>query len=249
MIFIFIGFSLFIWLLWFYDSTLFKEEKQKVLLKTIEQDYIFLVEHTSKKTWQKAHRDRICIAFLVTIILMMMNVTNEMLSIIVFVIAYIAQYQILKNKYNQKLKKASLEFPYLLDKLAGLVQVNTIPVSLNKAVNNCPELFRKDLEELVSEIHNEGESLRPYLKFARKFHQVEELESIMRTLYSLSIAGANKEAILVSFCNLANEKIRKCKVIDYENTVDSFNLFSYGLYGAMGVLVLALFTTINFFSL
>ncbi|MEG0165551.1 hypothetical protein [Anaerorhabdus sp.] len=249
MIYLFIGFAILIWFLWFYNQESFQEEKKALLLKTIEKDYIFLVEHTSKKTWKKAYRDRICISLIVTLASIMMKMTNELLSVVVFVITYVAQYQFLKKKYNQKLKKATLEFPYLLDKLAGLVQVNTIPVSLNKAIDSCPDLFRKDLEELVSEIHNEGESLSPYLKFARKFHQVEDIESIMRTCYSLSIAGSNKEAILVSFCNIANEKIRKRKEIDYENAVDSFNLFSYGLYGAMGILVLALFTTINFFSL
>ncbi|MEF9920041.1 MAG: hypothetical protein RR945_01705 [Erysipelotrichaceae bacterium] len=249
MILFFIGFSILLWMIWIFDENEMRDEKNELVHSTLEKDFIFLVEHTSTKTWQKVYRDRFCIALLTAMGSTMLGITNGILSLVVLVVAYLLQYQFLKNKYKTKLKKASLEFPYLLDKLAGLVQVNTIPVSLNKVIDDAPKLFRKDLKQLVQEIHEQGDSLSPYIKFARKFHQVEDIESIMRTLYSLSIAGSNKEAIIVSFCNLANEKVRKRKEIDYENVVDSLNLFSYGLYGSMGLLVLALFTTINFFSL
>ena len=235
---------LFIWYLWFYDEN----EVEQLIKSLIEKDYIFMLSKITTKSFKSKFIERVVIALLIGSLAYLMDWANIMLSFALFITVYLLQYQIVKRKYNKLLKQAILEFPYLLDKLASLVQTNTIPVSINKAITSSPIIFRKDLMILVEEIHDDN-TLDPYIKFARKFHQIEDIESVMRTLYSLSNVGSNKENIILTFCNLSNSKLIKRKELDMENSVDAFNIYSYFLYAMMGLLMLGLFSTLEFFSI
>ncbi len=234
-----------LWWIWFYDY----KKTQHIILFLMEKDICFLLGHVSKKSAQAFFIQRSIISLVLAVISYEFLDFNTLLCSVLFILIYKFQYILLLNKYKIRLKKADLEFPFLLDKLASLVQVNTIPVSIAKSIDEAPDLFKNDLNILVNEIHCDGDSLVPYIHFAKKYHQIEEIESIMRTLYSLSTIGKGKETILINFCNMSNNKLIQRKKIDDENVIDHFNLYSYILYASMGILLLGMFSTMNFFNL
>lgn len=242
MLYIFILFGILIWI------TMNRDElKSFDLRKLVEKDYVFLVSKVSKKTWQRELRDRVLISVICSLLGLIMNF-DILVILTLFFITYYFQYTLLQSRYKKKLKVATMEFPFLLDKLAALIQTNSVPVSISKVIEDAPELFRDDLVILLEEIHQDGTSIKPYVSFADKYPQIEDLQSMMRSLYSLTITSGNRDSIITTFCNLTNTKIRKRIEKRADEVLDHQNLFCYLIYASMGLLIFALFTSINFFS-
>ncbi|MCH1942436.1 hypothetical protein [Holdemania massiliensis] len=236
-----------LWYIWFYDPEKWSKEDIREVL--IEKDYKFLIEKVYSVSWEKKFKDRILWSLIVAMLTLLLGVSNEYTCILFFLAAYYLQYKILLNKYKRKLAIAIKEFPFLLDKIASLIQLNSVPITLQKVIPDAPELFQTDLKILVEEIHNSGSTLAPYLNFAYKFKQVPDINSVMRTLFTLTISSKNREDVMMSFCNLANQKLNKQKQIQAEDVLDKHNLFSYALFGSMGALILLLFTAMDFFKI
>ena len=242
MLILFLSFGILIWI------TLNQNElKFFDLTKLVEKDYLFLISKVSKRRWQRELRDRVLISLICSLLGLLMGF-DSLVILALFFGSYYLQYKWLQYKYKKKLEIAVIEFPFLLDKLAALIQTNSVPVSISKVIHDAPGLFQDDLISLLEEIHQDGTSIKPYVNFADKYPQIEDLQSIMRSLYSLTITVGNRDSIITTFCNLTNTKIKKRIEKKAEQVLDHQNLFCYLIYASMGLLIFALFTSINFLS-
>lgn len=110
-----------------------------------------------------------------------------------------------------------------------------------------PAIFQEDLRVLAHEIHTQGSDLRPYLKFAQRFSQIDDIGRIMRTLFSLSITSENRELILTAFSKIANEKIQGARRIELQRRIEKQNMIPYVLFLWLGFVILNMIASIRFF--
>ena len=245
-------FSFSLWWLWCYRKETLRQEMKKMLSEKMEKDYLFLCEKTGKEEPYERMLKRILFSFVAGLSVFALkkrdpDLFTVMNVVLVSATVYKADHIMLKVQYTERLSKAKKEFPYYLNHLAILIQNNPVPNAIEKSIREAPEIFRKDLKELVIRIHEDGADLRPYLDFARKFPQVEEISRIMRTLFSLSITANNRERILTAFSRIANEKILGARRIECQNRIEKQNMVPYLLFLWLGFVILNMIASIRLF--
>ena len=245
-------FSFSLWWLWCYRREEIRMELKKILDEKMEKDYLFLCDKTGNTDPYGRMIKRILFSFIsgLTVFAVkkkQLDLFTVLNAVMVFVVVYKADHVILKVNYTEKLSRAKKEFPYYLNHLAILIQNNPVPNAIEKSIKEAPEIFQKELRELALQIHSNGADQRPYLDFARKFPQVEDINRIMRTLFSLSITAANRERILTAFSRIANEKILGARRIECQTRVEKQNMIPYLLFLWLGFVILNMIASIKLF--
>ena len=192
----------------------------------IEKDYYFMVNHTTNKSEKQMLKQRYFFALFACLIYLLLNIEqinnlNYFVILIIFLIAFKLQYFVLKNKYKILLNQAVIDFPYFLNNLCILVQDYPVINAIYKSIENSPVIFKKDLLILVQDAHSgQRVGLQPYLDFASKFNQVDDIKRIMRTLYSISITCDNKDIIITSLAKIASDKVKCARQMQFDNLLD-----------------------------
>lgn len=228
-------------------------ESIKGELKTsfVEFDYDFMLNRlykdNARKKVQKRYVITIAALFFGILIFESETITKTLFySIVSSIIIYKIQYLFVKQKYEKNLKQAEIEFPYYLNALSILMQNNTVAVSLLKSIDMAPAIFKEDIKTLVYDIHQGKKvGVQPFIDFANKFPQVKDLNRIMRTLYNLSITINNKEKIMSSLAKLSNEKVNSARKDKFDKYLDKQALIPWVSFLWVGLVIIAMFSTIN----
>ncbi|MFI3284136.1 MAG: hypothetical protein R3Y57_03530 [Erysipelotrichaceae bacterium] len=164
------------------------------------------------------------------------------------VISYKLYYEYTKSQYKHILKQANQLFPYYLNNLAVFIQQLPVVNALQKSIDYAPELFKEDLEILVDEIYYHPDQLQPYLNFASKFKEIDDLNRIMRTLYNLNKNAGNKEMMITSLSKLTNEKLSTQYKEDLEGKLSSQQVIPYSLFIWLGIVMVVMIASIDIFT-
>ncbi len=247
MIYLFMIPGISLWYLNMYDYEKLSKEFELVKNRIIENNYEFYVSKVNDKGLNKNLKDRIVYSLFILILVLMISDTNIILSLICFVLSYKANYYFMKNKYFKLVKKTNAMFPYYLNNLAILVHQNAVLIALNKSIELAPHIFKDDLKELVKQAHNESTSIDPYLKFAKKFENIDDITRVMRTLYNLGFKASNRDIMITSLSKITNEKLANQIKIDYKKELDKQQLWPYYLFLWLGLLIVQMIMMISIF--
>ncbi|HPE14283.1 MAG TPA: hypothetical protein PLT65_00395 [Bacilli bacterium] len=158
------------------------------------------------------------ITFVVSIIIFFNNLTfiNLIFALIISFIVFKLQYIKLKRYYKKKLHEIDELLPYYLKNLEVLVQHYTIPVALQKSINDAPEIFKPGLVEMVKRIDAGDSSIEPYVEFA-KAYPVRDSMRMMRLLYRLGLGEQeNKQDQLLMFSRTVSSLQNKARETKYK---------------------------------
>lgn len=240
-----------IWYLYFYQIEEIKNEFKIIINNIIEKDFEYYSLIIKNKSFNKSIKDRLIyslISFIFfNIILIKYQLLGFIISFILMILVYFLYYYLLKNEYHLLVKKTNDLFPYYLNNLAILVQQNAVPIALNKSIDLAPEVFKRDLQQLVYEIHNNNVNIDPYLNFSKKFESIDDINRVMRTLYNLAFKANNKEVIITSLSKITNEKLANQIKLDYQSELDKQQLWPYYLFLWLGLLIIKMIMAIKIF--
>ena len=224
------------------------EKVMELLLKFknffIEKDYEFLIMHTSNKSFNQVLKQRYFFSLFTCIVYIILNLDqinniNFIVLVSLVLITYKAQYFMAKNKYKVKLNKAVIEFPYFLNNLCILVQDYPVVNAIYKSIDISPKIFEQDLIILVQDAHNGTKvGIQPYLEFADKFSQVQDIKRIMRTLYSISITCDNKDIIITSLAKIASDKVKCARHMRFDALLDKQALIPWINFLWIGMVII-----------
>ncbi|MEG0238556.1 hypothetical protein [Anaerorhabdus sp.] len=237
--------------MWIFDDYHINENMKIYSSFFIEKDYEFLLGHLgyidNKHEFHKRVKQSIVVFFLIVLIFFeQLDYRYLLLSFISAILFYKLQYVLLKKKYERKLMEADQQFPFYLNHLCILIQNNTVPVALNKSIQNAPELFRNDISIWVQDIHEgKKKGLIPYLEFNDKFRQVSGLNRIVKTLYNISIASTSKEKMILSLMKITNEKVLNARKDEFNKILDKQALIPWVSFIWVGIVLIASFSAIN----
>ncbi len=225
-----------------------KEDWSGFIDSIIEKNYRFMLENMNLKVdISKRALISVCISLLYMILKRnQFDLIEVIKSVLLAMIIWKIQYYYVYQKYQKNLKEAQIMFPSYLNNLAILIQQNPVPIALAKSIDNAPSIFVSELKCLVNEIHEgKKKGLVPYLEFANKFKQVEDLNRIMKTLYNVSATTIDKDKIITSTTKMANEKISIARKINFDNKLDQQALFTWIGFIWIGFVIISMFLAIN----
>ncbi|MGN0342762.1 MAG: hypothetical protein ACI4DO_08205 [Roseburia sp.] len=91
--------------------------------------------------------------------------------------------------YRKRLrKKLQIAFPHWLMEIALLLQSENVQVAMHKTRQTAPAVLRPAIGELVEQLNQNPESIKPYMSFLEDYH-IPDVPSAMRMLYALSNGG------------------------------------------------------------
>ena len=246
MYYIILIFILLIYYVLYFDSDSLVNEYYQVMNLIIEDDLEYYGNKVKNKNLKQLFNERIMFTSLSMFILLCLR-TNIILIFVLGIIIYYGYYYLLKNSYYVIVKKTNDKFPYYLNNLAILIQQNAVPVAINKSIEHAPNVFKDELKVLVNEIHNDACSIQPYLTFAKKFENIEDINRIMRTIYNLALKSSNRDVMITSLSKITNEKLNTQIKLEFKNKLDSLQTTNYLLFLWLGFLILSMITNINLF--
>ena len=230
------------------DVILKVESISKIL---VEKNYDFIVQHTTNKDLKQTIKQRYFFSFFACSIYILLNIDkinslNYIVLIIIFIVVFKMQYFIQLNKYKVKLNQAVIDFPYFLNNLCILVLDYPVINALYKSIDNSPDIFKQDLLILVQDAHSGKRiGLQPYLDFADKFDQVDDIKRIMRTLYSISITCENKDVIITSLAKIASDKVKSARKMQFENMLGKQQLIPWINFLWIGMVIIMFITKMD----
>ena len=246
MYYIILIFILLIYYVLYFDSDSLVNEYYQVMNLIIEDDLEYYGNKVKNKNLKQLFNERIMFTSLSMFILLCFR-TNIILIFVLGTIIYYGYYYLLKNSYYVIVKKTNDKFPYYLNNLAILIQQNAVPVAINKSIEHAPNVFKDELKVLVNEIHHDAGSIQPYLTFAKKFENIEDINRIMRTIYNLALKSSNRDVMITSLSKITNEKLNTQIKLEFKNKLDSLQTTNYLLFLWLGFLILSMITNINLF--
>ena len=240
-------------LLWFINTNYSDVQKNIKLLSEIliEKKYYFLVLHTTDKNINQVIKQRYFFGFFACSIYVLLNIDvinnlNYLTLIIIFIVVFKLQYFMLANKYKVRLNQAIIDFPYFLNNLCILVLDYPVINAIYKSIDNAPKIFKNDLLILVQDAHSGKRiGLQPYLDFADKFSQVDDIKRIMRTLYSISITCENKDVIITSLAKIASDKVKSARRMHFENMLGKQQLIPWINFLWIGIVIIMFITKMD----
>jgi hypothetical protein len=239
------------------DLNKFVDDNKSYFKKFKEEDYDFLVRARYGESvdpdflFSKRVRD----GFLVGIILLClfinnMSYVNILLSLIVGFVIFKMGYTNLKNYYNAHLHEIDSLLPHYLKGLEILIQHYTVPVALGKSIDSAPEIFKKGLNQMISEINAGDSTINPYMEFA-KTYPVRDSMRMMRLLYRLSLGKQErKQEQLLTFSRSISSLQQKARETRYKERLEKMEnktmsmLITTGL-GVMILLILSVMMMMN----
>lgn len=184
---------------------LFSENGEAVsLLKEKDYEFYAMAKYGDKADINKLFNRRIKntgFTLVLAVIFLIFNFTiiNLIVCIIIVVVVYKSDYSNLKSYYKRHLQKIDQLLPYYLKSIEILAQHYTIPVAISRSINTAPEVFKRGLRQMISQIDAGDSSIDPYMNFAKEF-PVRDSMRMMRLLYRLSIGTQeNKQEQLLTF--------------------------------------------------
>jgi len=231
------------------DSKGFFQDNSVYLKLLKENDYDFLVhaKYGEKVNPDELFNKRIKNAILVFGVMMILFITNiSFLNILICVVVAIfifkSGYSNLRNYYKKHLHDIDLLLPYYLKSLEVLVQYYTVPVALQKSIDDAPDIFKPGLKNLIEKIEQGDSSIDPYMDFAKEY-PVRDSMRMMRLLYRLGLGlQENKEEQLLLLSKTVSSLQNKAREQKYKERLEkmqSKTMIMLGVTGA-GVIVLLL---------
>jgi hypothetical protein len=239
------------------DLNKFVDDNKSYFKRFKEEDYDFLVRAKYGESvdpdflFSKRIRD----GFLIGIILLClfinnMSYVNILVSLIAGFVIFKMGYTNLKKYYNAHLHEIDSLLPHYLKGLEILIQHYTVPVALGKSVDSAPDIFKKGLNQMISEINAGDSTINPYMEFA-KTYPVRDSMRMMRLLYRLSLGKQErKQEQLLTFSRSISSLQQKARETRYKERLEKMEnktmsmLISTGL-GVMILLILSVLMMMN----
>ena len=103
-------------------------------------------------------------------------------------------YKSAKKRVCREIEKV---YPDWLLELALLLQTDNMHVAIEKTLPTAPDILKKDLQKLADDIMSYPNDLTPYVEFFN-FLPLQNVQSSMKLLYSISEFGAQDESVQLS---------------------------------------------------
>ncbi|MBE6153579.1 MAG: hypothetical protein E7166_05085 [Firmicutes bacterium] len=231
------------------DSKGFFQDNSVYLKLLKENDYDFLVH---AKYGEKVNPDDLfnkriknsVLVFGVMMILFITNISflNILICIVVAIFIFKSGYSNLRSYYKKHLHDIDLLLPYYLKSLEVLVQYYTVPIAIQKSIDDAPDIFKPGLKELIGKIEQGDSSIEPYMAFAKQY-PVRDSMRMMRLLYRLGLGlQENKEEQLLLLSKTVSSLQNKAREQKYKERLEKMQnktMVMLGVTGA-GVVVLLL---------
>lgn len=239
------------------DLNKFVDDNKEAFKRFKEEDYDFLVRAKYGEAvdpdflFGKRIRDGILIGIiLLCLFINNMSYVNVLVSLIAGFVIFKMGYTNLKKYYNAHLHEIDSLLPHYLKGLEILIQHYTVPVALGKSVDSAPEIFKKGLNQMISEINAGDSTINPYMEFA-KTYPVRDSMRMMRLLYRLSLGKQErKQEQLLTFSRSISSLQQKARDTRYKERLEKMEnktmsmLISTGL-GVMILLILSVLMMMN----
>ena len=239
------------------DLNKFVDDNKSYFKRFKEEDYDFLVRAKYGESvdpdflFSKRIRDGIIIGIiLLCLFINNMSYVNILVSLIAGFIIFKMGYTNLKKYYNAHLHEIDTLLPHYLKGLEILIQHYTVPVALGKSIDSAPEIFKKGLNQMISEINAGDSTINPYMEFA-KTYPVRDSMRMMRLLYRLSLGKQErKQEQLLTFSRSISSLQQKARETRYKERLEKMEnktmsmLISTGL-GVMILLILSVLMMMN----
>ncbi|MBR1416307.1 MAG: hypothetical protein IJ572_00625 [Bacilli bacterium] len=234
------------------------EDNKMYFRKFKEEDYDFLVRAKYGEAvdpdflFGKRIRDGLLVGLiLLTLFINNMSYLYVLAAVIAGVVMFKMGYSNLKKYYNAHLHEIDSLLPHYLKGLEILIQHYTVPVALGKSIDAAPEIFKKGLQQMISQINAGDSSINPYMEFA-KTYPVRDSMRMMRLLYRLGLGKQErKQEQLLTFSRSISSLQQKARETRYKERLDKMEgktmsmLISTGA-GVMILLVFAVLQMMNF---
>jgi len=181
------------------DTTAFIKDNDVYLKSLKEKDYDFYVyakygedADPNKLFYMRLRNGLIGTVAVIIMFLSKMSFINFIASLLAGFLIYKLQYINLRNSYRRKLHEIDQLLPYYLKNLEILAQHYTIPVALQKSIDDAPEIFKPGLRKMIERIDAGDQSVNPYMEFANTY-PVRDSMRMMRLLYRLGLGEQEKK--------------------------------------------------------
>ncbi len=210
------------------DTKAFIKDNDIYLKLLKEKDYDFLIYakygesvDPNKLFYMRLRNALIGFAVMVFIFLSNLTFVNFIFALALAYLVFKLQYISLKNNYKKKLHQIDQLLPYYLKNLEILAQHYTIPVALQKSINDAPEIFKPGLKKMVQKIDAGDSSIEPYVEFANTY-PVRDSMRMMRLLYRLGLGEQkNKHEQLLMFSRTVSTLQNKSREQKYKARLSS----------------------------
>ena len=225
------------------------------LLKEDNYDFLVMAKYGDKVDPNVLFNKRIKNAALTFGIIMVFIITNMnylyvLVALVAAIFVFKSGYSNLKSYYKKHLHDIDLLLPYYLKSLEVLVQYYTVPVALQKSVDDAPDIFKPGLRDLIQKIEEGDSSINPYMEFAKQY-PVRDSMRMMRLLYRLGLGlQENKEEQLLLLSRTVSSLQNKAREQKYKERLEkmqSKTMIMLGVTGA-GVVVLLLVAMMQMMS-
>ncbi len=215
------------------------------LLKEENYDFLVMAKYGDKVDPDVLFSKRIKNAAIVFALMMLFFITNInflniIISLVVAIFIFKSGYSNLNSYYKKHLHDIDLLLPYYLKSLEVLVQYYTVPVALQKSVEDAPDIFKPGLKDLIQKIEEGDSTINPYMDFAKQY-PVRDSMRMMRLLYRLGLGlQENKEEQLLLLSRTVSSLQNKAREQKYKERLEkmqSKTMIMLGVTGA-GVVIL-----------
>lgn len=232
------------------DSKGFFQDNSVYFKLLKEDDYDFLVhaKYGDKVDPEVLFSKRIKNAALIFAVMMVLFLTvqgiNTFLKILICVVIAIfifkSGYSNLRSYYKKHLHDIDLLLPYYLKSLEVLVQYYTVPIAIQKSIDDAPDIFKPGLRELIKKIEEGDSSIDPYMDFAKQY-PVRDSMRMMRLLYRLGLGlQENKEEQLLLLSKTVSSLQNKAREQKYKERLEKMQSKTMIMLGATGAGVIVL---------
>lgn len=210
------------------DTQSFIRDNDIYIKSLKEKDYDFYVNvrygddaDPNKLFYLRLRNSVIGFMFIILVFLSNLNFINFVVCIVLAYLLYKMQYVKLRNFYKKRLYQIDQLLPYYLKNLEILAQHYTIPIALQRSIDDAPEIFRSGLRKLVGRIDAGDSTIDPYMDFARTY-PVRDSMRMMRLLYRLGIGEQERKyEQLLMFARTVSSLQNKTREQKYKARLDS----------------------------
>ena len=174
---------------------------------------------------------------------------------IVVVLFFLNQHKIGHSLAKKKVaKEIEKQFPNWLMEVALLLQTDNVQVAIRKSIDNSPEVLLYALENLVDELEENPNSIEPYHRFLKEYHN-PDVQSAMKILYSLSSGNAGDVTKQVEeLIDRNNALMDKAEKLSQEDKIAGMKVYillpsllaSFKLMVDMSLLLMVFLKNLNF---
>lgn len=209
---LFISYQIVLWINYQFILAILFEEKFKVYLKILEQDYYDIL------------RERRIIAHLMGVSILLPK-TLALFILGVTIYLYFKPYIKAKRLVNSHQEQLHYEFPIWIRSIQCHLQSSNVVVSIEKSYEYAPQLLKHHLKDLIWKLSCEPHNLEHYESFMAQYENIE-IEKMMKFLYRFNHMDAKTgEKHLDRMIESTGLWLKESRMKKQEEVLNRFSMF------------------------